>query len=223
MSPAQRAARERMLDGLRRRSPEAIALIARRSLTKTVAKRLLPVAAVLLLVALAAAPSLRAGPAANRVTYHVQNATDTASRMQGARYHGVDQHGQPFTLTADTANQLTSDQVALQQPAGDITLKSGAWLELHSDAGLYHQKSQRLGLHGNVTLYRNDGTMMSSSTADIDLRSGSASSAAPVQVQGPFGTLNAANGFSLSDRGADVVFNGPATLVLAQASAAPAQ
>ncbi len=218
MSPAQRAARERLLDGLRRRSPEAISLIARRSATVTVAKKLLPAAAVLLLVALAAAPSLRAGPGANRVSYHVQTGGNTASRMQGAKYHGIDQHGQPYTLTANTANQLDSDQVALQQPAGDITLKSGAWLELKSDAGVFHQKSQELGLKGDVTLYRNDGTMMTADTASINLKAGSASSAAPVQVSGPFGTLNAVNGFNLKDRGADVVFNGPATLVLAQAA-----
>jgi hypothetical protein len=31
MSPAQQSARERMLDGLRRRSPEMIAVMARRS------------------------------------------------------------------------------------------------------------------------------------------------------------------------------------------------
>jgi lipopolysaccharide export system protein LptC len=219
MSPAQQSARERMLDGLRRRSPEAIAALARRNGTKTFFKKFLPVAAVLLLVALAAAPSLRQGPAANRVAYRLTgNTTATsASRMSGAKYHGMDQHGQPFTLTANAANELDSDRVALQQPQGDISLKSGAWLELKSDAGLFHQHSQKLGLQGNVTLYRNDGTMMTADAADVDLKQGNASSAAPVQVQGPFGTLNAANGFQLTDRGADVMFNGPATLVLDQA------
>jgi lipopolysaccharide export system protein LptC len=225
MSPAQRAARERMLDGLRRRSPEAIARIARRSGGVTLLKRVLPVAAVLLLVALAMAPSLRAGPGANRVTYHVQDVgkSPTASRMLGAQYHGVDQHGQPFTLTANAANEVDSDQVALQQPTGDISLKSGAWLELKSKAGMFKQKSQHLHLNGDVTLYRNDGTVMTADAADIDLKAGNASSTVPVQVQGPFGTLQAQNGFALTNRGADVVFNGPATLVLAQVGqAAPA-
>jgi lipopolysaccharide export system protein LptC len=137
--------------------------------------------------------------------------------MQGAEYHGTDMHGQPFTLTANTADQKTSDEVALVRPIGDITLKSGAWLELRSDKGLFHQKSQKLGLNGNVTLYRNDGTTMVVSKADIDLRAGSASSTQPVQVQGPFGQLNATNGFLLADRGAVITFNGPATLTLTQA------
>jgi hypothetical protein len=39
----------------------------------------------------------------------------------------------------------------------------------------------------------------------------------PVQVQGPFGTLTAANGFVLTDRGRDILFKGPASLTLTQA------
>ncbi len=69
MSPA---ARERMLDGLRRHNPETLSAIARRSFTVTALKKALPVAAAVLLMALAMAPSWRAGPDANRVTYHVQ-------------------------------------------------------------------------------------------------------------------------------------------------------
>jgi lipopolysaccharide export system protein LptC len=221
MSPAQRAARERMLDGLRNRNPEAIAELARRNGVKGFFKRSLPVAAALLLVALALAPSLRAGPDANRVTYRVQtgDAATTISRMSEAKYHGLDAHGEPFTLTAGSASQIDSNEIALQKPTGDISLKSGAWLELKSETGLFHQRSQQLGLNGNVTLYRNDGTIMTAPVAMIDLKQGNASSKAPVQVQGPFGTLNAANGFNLTDHGADVVFNGPATMVLVQAGA----
>lgn len=213
------AARQRVLEGLHRRDVQSIAAIARRSLRVTVVKKTLPVAAAALLVALAIAPSWRSGPDANRVTYHVQNAqaAGAASKMQGAQYHGMDQQGQPFTLTADSVDDEGSDNMALTQPTGDMTLKSGAWLMLKSDTGLYHQKSQKLDLSGHVTLYRNDGTTMNAPTAQIDLRTGSAGSASPVQVQGPFGTLNAAGGFVLTNRGADVTFVGPATLILTQA------
>lgn len=225
MSPAQQSARERMLDGLRRRSPEMIASMARRSRTVTIFKALMPVVAVLLLIALAVAPGLRAGPAADRVTYKVQNTPGPAatSSMENAQYHGVDQHGQPFTLTADTANEQNSDVVALSKPQGDISLNDGAWLMLKSNSGLFDHQSQTLGLNGNVTLYRNDGTTMTTASANIDLKQGSAASSQPVQAAGPFGTLQAAGGFNLTQRGADVVFNGPVSLTLdqAQAPAAP--
>ncbi len=223
MSPAQQSARERLLDGLRQhRAGQSPASIARRSQMITWLKRLLPAAALLLLVLLAVAPNLRIGPATDRVTYqaHSPTASDAQSTMQNAQYHGVDQHGQPFTLTADEANQKGTDDVLLAKPVGDITLTSGAWLMLRSDAGVFNQKSQLLKLHGNVTLYRNDGTMLTAPAAAIDLRAGTANSTAPVAAQGPFGTLNAAKGFTITKRGTDVMFNGPVALTLAEAGPA---
>jgi lipopolysaccharide export system protein LptC len=94
---------------------------------------------------------------------------------------------------------------------------------LKSDTGMFDQKQQVLGLKGNVTLYRNDGTTMTGPEARIDLKKGSATSTSPVQAAGPFGTLDASGGFTITDRGADVVFNGPATLVLTQAAPPVAQ
>jgi lipopolysaccharide export system protein LptC len=138
--------------------------------------------------------------------------------MQGAQYRGIDANGQPFTLTATTANQRGANDIALARPQGDITLHSGAWIMLKSDTGVFDQKRQVLGLNGNVTLYRNDGTTMTGPDAKIDLKQGSATSASPVQAAGPFGTLNAAGGFTITDRGTDVVFNGPVKLTLMQAA-----
>jgi lipopolysaccharide export system protein LptC len=216
MSPAQQSARDRLLDGLRRdRSTAVFTGIARRSQLVTWAKRLLPAAALVLLTILVIAPNLRMGAATDRVVYRPHAGSSAAqSSMQNAQYHGVDQRGQPFTLTADEANERGADDVVLAKPEGDITLNSGAWLMLKSDAGTFNQKADTLTLRGNVTLYRNDGTIMTAPKAAINLHDGTANSSDPVAAQGPFGTLNAAKGFNLSGRGTDVVFNGPVSLTL---------
>jgi lipopolysaccharide export system protein LptC len=215
MSPAQQSARERMLESFRQRNPDMIAHMARRTRTVTIFKAVLPIAAAVLLIALAIAPGLKTGPGADRVTYKIQPTTQASgSDMSDPKYHGLDQHGQPFTVTADAAHDEGTDDVALAKPQGDITLTSGAWLMLKSDAGLFNQKLQTLGLKGNVTLYRNDGTTMTAPDATINLKLGDANSTSPVQAQGPFGTLNAVGGFNLTERGADVMFNGPAELDL---------
>lgn len=209
--------RQSVLDDIRRQRQKAPARLARRSLRVTLLKRALPAAALLLLVALALAPSWQSGPDANRVTYHLSQATGTqASRMQGATYHGRDQQGQPYTVTASSAVQKGGNNVALTAPEGDITLKSGAWMSLKSATGNYHQKSDTLDLKGGVTLYRNDGTVVTTNRTAIDLRGGEASSTDPVQVTGPFGTLSAQNGFNLTGRGNKITFHGPATLILTQ-------
>jgi lipopolysaccharide export system protein LptC len=209
------AVREHVLDGLRRRNSATLAAIARRSAVVTVSKKLLPLAAVALLVALGLAPSWHSGPDKERVTYHLgKTSGKDSSRMQGARYHGLDQQGQPFTVTAGNAIQQGPDNVALTRPVGDMTLKSGAWLELRSNTGMFNQKSQILDLAGDVTLYRNDGTTVTTSKAAINLQSGNAHGTAPTDVQGPFGTLHADHGFVLANRGTAITFNGPATLTL---------
>ncbi|MBU6448142.1 MAG: LPS export ABC transporter periplasmic protein LptC [Rhodospirillales bacterium] len=210
--------RHSVLDEIRRQRQQAQTNIARRSLRVTLLKRALPAAALLLLAALALAPSWQSGPDANRVTYHVSQSTGaTTSRMQGATYHGRDQQGQPYTVTAASAVQKGQNNVALTTPEGDITLKSGAWLMLRSATGDYNQQSDTLNLNGGVTLYRNDGTIVTTKDSAIDLRQGGAHSTSPVQVTGPFGTLNAQNGFSLTGKGDKITFHGPATLTLSQA------
>ncbi len=224
MSPAQQNARDTLLDGLkRRRGVIAASAIARRSQTVSWAKRLLPAVALVLLTVLAIAPNLPLGPATDRVVYHPRNnGAQTQSSMQNAQYRGVDQHGQPFTLTADEASEHGPNDVQLARPEGDITLSSGAWLMLRSDSGVFNQKADTLALSGNVTLYRNDGTVMTAPRAAIDLHEGTAVSHDPVAAQGPFGTLNAASGFHVTGRGTDVIFNGPVSLTLTGAAPAAA-
>lgn len=210
--------RQTMLQSLRRQSQQTAADFVRRSQKVGIAKRLLPAAGLLLLAALVAAPELRSGPEADRVAYHLESsgAAQPASKLLGAKYHGTDQQGQPYTVTADSAVELGSDNVVLAAPMGDITLKSGAWLMLKAADGTYRPHSDQLELKGGVTLYRNDGMILTTPDMMVDMRAGTAETNSPTAVQGPFGTLNAQNGFALTDRGAAVTFKGPATLVLTQ-------
>lgn len=210
--------RHTVLQALRRQSQETAEHSVRRSVKVGWAKRVLPAAGLLLLAALVAAPELRSGPEANRVAYHVAPgmASMPASRLMGAKYHGTDEQGQPYTITADSAVELSADNVSLAAPMGDITLKSGAWMMMKAAKGVYRPHSGRLELHGGVTLYRNDGTILTTTDMAVDMRAGTASTTAATHVQGPFGTLNAQNGFELTGRGTAVTFKGPATLVLTQ-------
>jgi lipopolysaccharide export system protein LptC len=68
-------------------------------------------------------------------------------------------------------------------------------------------------LANNVSLFQDKGYEMQTTEATIRLKDGSASSRTPVQSQGPFGQLQA-QGFELTNKGDNVVFLGPATLVL---------
>jgi lipopolysaccharide export system protein LptC len=198
------------------------ALLRRRRLAVTIAKGLLPVLALLLLVLLAVLPDLRTGSRIGRFSYKTGTSQGAVSRMSEARYRGIDAQGEPFTITATRAIQATPSRLVLSRPKGDMTLKSGAWMMLNANSGLYHQKTDQLALAGKVTLYRDDGTTLKTSHALIDMKGGTASGHDPVSAFGTFGTLHAASGFVVQDRGAEIIFKGPSHLVLDQVrTAAP--
>jgi lipopolysaccharide export system protein LptC len=150
------------------------------------------------------------------VSYHLAtgglDAADQGS-MTKAHYEGIDDTGRPYTMTADEAVQTDADTVLLTKPAGDITMKSGAWVMVQSLNGVYHAKAQHLDLSNHVVLYRDDGTTVRTSKAYVDLKAGTASGHQLVNADGPFGTLDA-HGFAITDRGSRLHFTGPAKLVL---------
>ncbi len=213
-----------LLSSVSRDPAESLPTLAR-SRNVALAKRVLPVLAVLLLVALAVLPDIRSGAAFGRFSYRKTSASGPhapISRVSGARYHGINNQGEKFSIAAAVATQITQNRLQLQRPQGDILLKSGAWLMLNAQHGLYHQQTGALGLGGGVTLYRADGTTMKTHRALVNVQQGTATGTDKVLAYGPFGTLHAADGFSVQNRGAVVHFNGPVALTLIGGASSPA-
>jgi lipopolysaccharide export system protein LptC len=211
--PVHRA--ERMLAGVPhrpRRLPSRAVLARRRWLIRG-AKLVLPAVALALLALLVLWPELQReaerAQAQAQAIGHVQGATVT-----GARYRSIDERGRPYTLTAATARQAGQDRVDLTDPKGDITLENGTWLMLQARQGVYRQHDSALDLSRDVTLYRDDGTTMTTASAAIDLKNGAAAGSEPVHAEGPFGRLDAAGGFTATDKGEQIQFAGPAHLLL---------
>ena len=71
----------------------------------------------------------------------------------------------------------------LTVPKGDITLEDGTWLMLQARQGVYLQHSSQLDLSHAVTLYRDDGTTLVTSSASIDLKNGAAASSDPTHAE----------------------------------------
>jgi lipopolysaccharide export system protein LptC len=187
---------------------------ARRALRVRRAKLFLPLIASILLASLALWPEVqRAISNARQGLIGFKMNGIGAATMVAPRFHGLDNNNQAFAVTADTATRIGPDRVNLAQPKADIMLKSGAWLFAAAPQGVYQQQAQLLDLDGWVTLYRDDGTLMQTEAATLDVRQGAANSAAQTHAEGPFGTLDA-QGFTLVDKGNVVQFSGPAKLVL---------
>ncbi|HEY2133878.1 MAG TPA: LPS export ABC transporter periplasmic protein LptC [Acetobacteraceae bacterium] len=196
-----------------RKKIPSLASVARRRWLVGFTKRTLPVAAVMLLACLALWPELTRDADRARMSYRRGTVSPQGGQLKGARYNGVDSHGQPYTLTAVTANQVGPDRFDMTDPIGDLTLNSGGWLSVTGLTGVYMQTAAQLDLSGNVTLYRDDGTTLHTDTATLDVHAGVATSADRTHVEGPFGTLDA-QGFVVTDHGQLIRFAGPGRLVL---------
>jgi len=191
--------------------------IARRRMLVNWTKRLLPLAALILLAVIAFWPQLSAVGDIGRLSYRHVMITPDGGKLSDARYRGVDQRGRPYTVTAVTAVQVNPERVNLSDPKADILLQTGDWLLLQSREGVYMQHQDLLDLSGDVTLYRDDGTTLRSKTATMNLKVGMVTGSDTVSAEGPFGTLDA-TGYTLLDKGDIIQFAGPARLVLNGAS-----
>jgi lipopolysaccharide export system protein LptC len=195
------------------------ARLVRRRWMVAVAKRLLPVAALALLSLVALWPEIANQTDRARLTYRRGGVESQSGQLTDATYHGVDSRDRPYTMTASIAQQVTPERINLTDPKADMTLESGNWLLVQSRQGVYLQHVGSLDLSGDVRLYRDDGTTLTTSTATMDLKSGAATSAEMTHAEGPFGALDA-QGFTLTDKGAVIQFAGPGRLVLNAAHAA---
>lgn len=196
----------------RRRAPSPAGIMRRRWLVN-ITKFVLPAAALMLLGSIVLWPEIQRVKDTSRVAFRRDAVESGQTQLTDAHYRGVNEKGEPYTVTAATGTQVTADRVNLTVPKADLLTQSGQWLMLQSEQGVFMQKANLLDLSGQVVLYRDDGTTLRTQSSTIDLTQGAAVGNVPVHAEGPFGTLDA-QGYALTDKGNVVQFTGPAKLVL---------
>jgi lipopolysaccharide export system protein LptC len=176
----------------------------------------LPLAIVLLLVALAFAP-LTVGRDISFVLSkdRVQVAKERL-RVSQALYRGEDSKGQPFEISARSAVQATSRDpvVRLAGLAAKIALSDGP-ATIVANRGRYDMSSERITIDGPV-LFRDSGDYrMRTRDVTIDLKTRGVASGGPVEGSMPLGTF-AANRLTADLNKRIVVLQGDARLHIVQ-------
>ncbi len=219
MSELRADTRERLLlEGRRARREVNRRRIRQRRLMVRTAKFGLPLAALALLSAIVLWPEFARLGETGRTSFRRIFAVEAqGGRMLEPHYRGVDERNRPYTVTAAWATQASPSRVDLGEPKADLMLESGNWLQVQSKQGVFIQRSEQLDLSGDVVLYRDDGTVMRTETAAVDVRSGAASSNDQTHAEGPFGVLDS-QGFMLTDKAGAIQFQGPSRLVMNGAS-----
>lgn len=132
-----------------------------------------------------------------------------------ASYSGVDREGRPFTVTAKSVrNDPALEHVLLlTKPDAKIDLKDATTMTIAADTGTFNRERHVLDLDGHVTLNRGADMTAETSRATIDLDTGSAEGAEPVQGRTGFGRVTG-TGFRIIDNGKTVFVNGPARMII---------
>ena len=221
MSPAPRAIKQPEPSGttsepLRRPAPPKLSLRDRYSMFVGLMKVVLPAMAAALILLVVAWPHITGGRDKFRlgVANLGMEQLDNLS-MLNARFDGVDEKNQPYSITADMATQSRRSEnlIELELPKADITLTDGTWLALTARAGEYDRGARLLDLYGAVSLFHDQGFELQTSKARLDLEAGTASGDQPVQGFGTAGAIEA-EGFEILERGATIIFTGRSHLTL---------
>ena len=135
--------------------------------------------------------------------------------IDNLHYTGSDSKNEPYSIAALHATRPAGlhSIYDLTQPEGEITLQSGAWVDVKADYGRYDEVEKKLWLGGNVRLFHDKGYQVTTDDAQINLHDNEAWGDKPVLIQGNFGTIRGA-GFRFLDSGNEIVIQGPAKAVL---------
>ena len=137
------------------------------------------------------------------------------NELLNPKFESMSKQNLPYEITADRAVQGEKNKnlIMLERPVGRITMEDGMHVILQSDAGAYRQDTGRFFLEGDVYLEHDGGYTLQMTEAHIDLKKGLAWSEKDIEGEGPDMKI-AAQGVKANNETGEVVFTGPATLVL---------
>lgn len=172
-------------------------------------RRVLPVTAVLLALAILIWPSFQPEILSAPTT------GNSALEMLNPRYTGTDAKGNPFRVVATKAVQpsTTVDIIDLIDLVAEVKGADGSWSRLSAALGHYDRGKNYLELSGSVRVQNQQGYDMTTEFAYADLAEGRAWGEKPVAGTGPMGKINA-NGFKLEDGGKTIIFTGRPDMIL---------
>lgn len=131
------------------------------------------------------------------------------------QFESADKKNNPYKISAARAIQgeKNEDLIMLEKPVGVMTMEGGAKIEVTSLTGAYRRDTERFFLSGQVDFLHDKGYRLRSEEAHIDLRGKLAWTERAVQATGPDLSIDA-KGMTANSETGEVVFSGPAKLVL---------
>jgi lipopolysaccharide export system protein LptC len=159
----------------------------------TLMKRVLPIAALVLLAAVAVYVFQPRQQDRMAMTFERVGEVANDLAMINPRLSGSDAKGNPFVITADRAIQLgrSSRRARLENVDADMTLDKQRWLNATAANGVFDADAKTLVLDGGISVYSDNGYELHTRSAHFDLGKGLVRGRQKVTGQGPMGTMRA--------------------------------
>ena len=135
--------------------------------------------------------------------------------MVNPRFFTVDEKGEPFNLTADTAFELPGEQrrVRLNEVKVDVLLQHDRWIAVDARTGIYSQSDDTMELLDQVNLYTQTGDEIETAQALINLKNRDIFGNKDVFLRSETGYARA-QGFSVTENGTVIRLKGKTRVVV---------
>lgn len=123
----------------------------------------------------------------------LQRAGDAATEMVSSPYYaGSTTRGDMVTITAKSARPVSKGIIEADELAARIQMADGSELLLNSELATMREDEQKMNLRGGVVITSSTGYVLTSQSMVSSIDYIDVESLAPVQGEGPLGTLEAA-------------------------------
>ena len=135
--------------------------------------------------------------------------------MINPRFFTVDEKGEPFNLTADTAFELPGEyrRVQLNAVKADVLLENDRWIAVDAQTGIYSQNNDTMDLSGQVNLYTQTGDEMETTQALINLKNRDIFGNRDVFLRSETGYARA-QGFAVTENGTVIRLKGKTRVIV---------
>ena len=172
---------------------ESLAQAQRYGTFVKIMKRVLPLAALALALAVLVYAIQPREASRIALTFERLGKIENDLAMIRPRLTGTDDEGLPYVITAASATPETagSDTVRLDQVAADMVLKDGTAVHLTAGKGVVDTKARHLDVTGGIKFTADGGYSAETESATADLKSGSMQGDSQVTADSKFGHLTA--------------------------------
>ncbi|AZL14999.1 LPS export ABC transporter periplasmic protein LptC [Rickettsiales endosymbiont of Stachyamoeba lipophora] len=124
-------------------------------------------------------------------------------------YTTLDSKKRPFNISAVEAVKIDEDNLKLDNVNAALDINDQKKITASSDQGIYNSKEDKIYLSGHVRVVTNDGSSVSTESADLDIKNSLIFSNKFVEVKTESSYLTAQNGFVITNNGKNISFKGP--------------